>query len=333
MNSPARVVVFSSSCISLPLIERLAQRGQLAAVVIYFSDQPQQRQDARQLAATLQPHGITLLEYPSAEPASLLKQLDQWRANIGLSFAFGKIFPPPLIDYFQGKLMNLHASDLPNYRGPMPIYWQIRHGLDELPLTLHQVSADIDAGDIGLQTRLALHPFDTTQSATFKLMHSAADLFEQALGQLQQGSLEWQPQRPWSDADYKASALQPKDLQLNRTHSAQEIVRACRAGNPAQGFEVHTPLGAFHLMQATVQPQPTFGAAAGTVVMIDKQQGWLVATREGCVSFDVVVTSGGYFSGYQFALLNGFEAGMCLFGIGAAGCLADIQEQINEKRG
>lgn len=323
-----RVVVFSSSCIGLPVIERLAQNGWLAAVVIALSDNPQKRQDAQQLAATLQPHGVALLEYPKDEPASLLKPLDQWQANIGLSFAFGEIFPAALIDYFQGRLINLHASDLPDYRGAMPIYWQIRQGADELPLTLHQVSARVDAGDIGLQTRIPLHPFDTTQSATQKMMQAAPNLVEQALTQLQLGTLNWQPQRSKRESDRHAPAPGPQDLQLNwNSHSAEDIAQACRAGNPALGFEVKTQFGSFHLMQASVQQQPNYGVPAGTVLMIDKQQGWVLATRQGSVSFDVVLNQNGYFSGYQFALLNQIEAGMCMSAAPARTSFSGIHEQ------
>ena len=51
---------------------------------------------------------------------------------------------------------NLHPSLLPQYRGPTPLFWQLRQGETETGVTLHKMCAGIDTGDIVAQQRLLI---------------------------------------------------------------------------------------------------------------------------------------------------------------------------------
>lgn len=52
--------------------------------------------------------------------------------------------------------LNLHPSLLPRYRGPAPLFWQLRTRERESGITLHRVSPDVDAGPIVGQVRVEL---------------------------------------------------------------------------------------------------------------------------------------------------------------------------------
>ena len=316
-----RVVVFSSSCMSLPLIVSLQQAGQLAGVVFAISDHPQRQMDSQQLAAHLQQLDVPRVQYNPQQPDSVIAALDHWLAGqgsgitlrAGVIFSFGPLLPAVIIDFFAGLLVNLHASDLPNYRGSMPVYWQLRHGASEIPLTLHQVEASADTGAIGLQTRVTLHPFDTFQTANVRLMNAAPALLAEALSLMQQGTLKWQPQREKNAADFYACDVTAAHLQADlQTLSARQLVSAARAGNPNYGVSFNSQWGPLQLMQASLSSQPAYGVRPGTVLMVDKFRGWIVATRDGSVALDVVIHQSGYFSGYQFAVANAIEAGTVL---------------------
>ena len=56
------------------------------------------------------------------------------------------------------------ASDLPKYRGAMPLYWQIRNREEQGCLSMIKVEEGFDSGDILLQQSLPLHPLDTLNS-------------------------------------------------------------------------------------------------------------------------------------------------------------------------
>jgi methionyl-tRNA formyltransferase len=52
--------------------------------------------------------------------------------------------------------LNLHPSRLPRYRGPAPLFWQLRARERESGITLHRVSPDVDAGSIVGQARVEM---------------------------------------------------------------------------------------------------------------------------------------------------------------------------------
>lgn len=73
---------------------------------------------------------------------------------LGISVAFNKIFGKKLLS--QLKVVNLHPSLLPKYRGPSPELWAIRNNESEIGVTLHYADEGIDTGDIILQQRFSI---------------------------------------------------------------------------------------------------------------------------------------------------------------------------------
>lgn len=52
--------------------------------------------------------------------------------------------------------INLHPSLLPKYRGPAPLFWQLRAGLTQSGITLHRMERTFDSGDIIAQKEVSL---------------------------------------------------------------------------------------------------------------------------------------------------------------------------------
>ena len=44
--------------------------------------------------------------------------------------------------------LNLHPSALPRFRGPDPVFWQLRAGASRAGVTVHVATDDVDAGPI-----------------------------------------------------------------------------------------------------------------------------------------------------------------------------------------
>ncbi len=77
--------------------------------------------------------------------------------------------------------VNLHPSLLPAYRGPAPLFWQLRSGEAETGVTLHRVDERIDAGDIVCQCRVPLPRGAGAQTLNRRLAAAGARLFLAAL--------------------------------------------------------------------------------------------------------------------------------------------------------
>jgi methionyl-tRNA formyltransferase len=263
------------------------------------------------LIATLQQQAIPLVRY---HPDNVIAQLQQWQVKSGVVLSFSQLFPLKIIQYFAGQMYNIHPSALPDYRGNMPLYWQIRHNKDETKLSLVRVTERIDAGDIGYQLPLPIHPFDNYQSLNFAVMELAPQLLLEARQQEEKQGLNWRKQRPLTDQDFYARKLNQDDVKLGwAEYSAVDIAAAIRAANPHfGGLVINFAQGQCQVMQASVSQQPDYGVKPGTILCVNKNQGLIVATKKGALSLDVIVSQTGYFSGYTFAIKYKLYAGASL---------------------
>lgn len=306
-----KVVVFTTSCVSIPVIELLASQNRLAGVVTLL----QQELGEHRLAGDLQQLRPQLVQanIPQVDlnDTRLLAQFDYWQASAGLVFGFSHKIEAQVCDYFEGDIFNLHASDLPVYRGSNPIYWQLRDNLTRTQLTLHRLTQQMDSGEIGLQSPLVIHPFDNHQSFSLRVMQAAPQLVADFIAGYEAGAIEWRAQQGEVSLAPRVNA---DNAQLSWSeHTVADFIGAARAGNPHHGgVAVHVNGGTFNVMQISASSQPSFGCVPGTVLAVDKGKGLIVAAKDGAVSLDVIVAQSGYYSGYQFAVFYQLDAGMIL---------------------
>ena len=80
--------------------------------------------------------------------------------------------PVEWLDQVRVKV-NIHCGELPKYAGMMPIFWQINDGLDEISIILHDLTKEIDAGKVFLQTKIKLSHslFETSKLAKSQSAH------------------------------------------------------------------------------------------------------------------------------------------------------------------
>lgn len=62
--------------------------------------------------------------------------------------AFGQIIDKRLIDFMKGKILNIHASILPELRGSAPINWAIVNGLKKTGVSIMSIDVGLDTGDV-----------------------------------------------------------------------------------------------------------------------------------------------------------------------------------------
>ena len=94
---------------------------------------------------------------------------------------FPNRLPNHLLDRAQLASVNIHPSILPGYRGPSPLFWQLRDGLRVVGVTLHHMNSSIDSGDIVSQMEIELPLGISGPKADQLLSKSGADLLLEAL--------------------------------------------------------------------------------------------------------------------------------------------------------
>jgi methionyl-tRNA formyltransferase len=157
------------------------------------------------------------------------------RPEVMIVAAYGLILPQAALDIPTLGCINIHASLLPRWRGAAPIQRAIQAGDAETGITLMQMDAGLDTGDI-----LSLHPvpitsIDTAASLHDKLAAQGAASIVELLPLLTRGEIRRVPQDA-SLATY-AAKITKDEARLDWGLTAQELDRRIRAFNPFPGAQ------------------------------------------------------------------------------------------------
>ncbi|AEG94805.1 methionyl-tRNA formyltransferase [Ramlibacter tataouinensis] len=164
--------------------------------------------------------------------------------------------------------LNIHASLLPRWRGAAPIHRAIEAGDAETGVTIMQMDAGLDTGDMLLAERMPVAPDDTTGSLHDKLAVLGARLIVEALELAACGGLKPVPQ-PAQGVTY-AHKIDKGEAQVDWSQPAEAIARRVRAFDPSPGASGVLNGEAVKLWRAEVdRDAPSPGAAAGTILRAD----------------------------------------------------------------
>jgi methionyl-tRNA formyltransferase len=114
---------------------------------------------------------------------------------------------------------------LPAFRGPHPLFWQLRDGLTEIGVTMHRMDAGLDTGDIALQEAVALPDGLSGPEIEWLAGDAGGRLFVKALQSLATGNLSLQPQQPGGS---RQGRPQEADFVLDRAWSARRAFNFLR---------------------------------------------------------------------------------------------------------
>ena len=105
----------------------------------------------------------------------ILSILKNQKANVLVLAGFMRILSPHFIRTYQNRILNIHPSLLPAFKGAHAIRDAYEARAKETGVTVHLVTAEVDAGPILVQKKLKISPKDTLQTLEkriHKLEHS-----------------------------------------------------------------------------------------------------------------------------------------------------------------
>ena len=129
-------------------------------------------------------HQIPTLRLGNAFNDSLLA-LQNYQPDIILVSCYARILPSSVTSLAKLGCFNIHPSLLPAYRGPEPIFWQLKFGEQEMGVSIHKLTETIDGGDILKQQPLTLRNGLTRLEIERFFANAAADLLLEVLGKLE----------------------------------------------------------------------------------------------------------------------------------------------------
>ncbi|MEK7085239.1 MAG: methionyl-tRNA formyltransferase [Patescibacteria group bacterium] len=228
-----KIIFFGSSRFSLPVVEALLERHEIAAVVT-TPPKPKGRKGALSpspVAEFARARSIFILEPQKVGEAE--EALQKLGADIGIVASFGKIIPENILRIPPLGVINVHPSLLPKWRGPSPIQSALLAGERETGITIHITTAKVDAGGILGQVKVPILPDETYLELEEKLSREGARLLLDILPRVAAGSVEPYPQD--EDAATYSKRIATEDGKIDWHDSAEKIFNQIRALNPEPG--------------------------------------------------------------------------------------------------
>ena len=171
----------------------LRHRVPVSAVFTY-ADDPRENCWFGSVAALARDAGLPVFITESINDARWVDHIVALKPDVILSFYYRHLVGKAIRDVPRWGAFNLHGSLLPRYRGRCPVNWQLVHGERESGVTLHEMTARADAGDIVGQERVAVGPDDTALELTRRLTAAADVLLDRHLDALLAGRAPRTPQ-------------------------------------------------------------------------------------------------------------------------------------------
>ena len=146
--------------------------------------------------------------------------------DVILMSCYNRRLSAELIEIAGTGCFNMHPSLLPHYRGPEPIFWQMKAAA-QTGVSWHRVVHDLDAGDIVAQQKVFLEEGDSYSDINLKLADAGAKLLPSLLTSLSAGTLTEKKQSPESASYYPYP--QAHDFVVDTSSSAQQAYNFMRA--------------------------------------------------------------------------------------------------------
>ncbi len=150
--------------------------------------------------------------------------------------------------------LNIHGSLLPRWRGAAPIHRAIEAGDAETGVTIMQMDAGLDTGDMLMMHTLPITPTDTTATLHDRMADLGGKLIVLALEQAAAGRLKPVPQ-PEAGVTY-AHKIEKHEAAIDWHLDATTIVRRVRAFNPFPGAAATLNGETIKVWGARVAPMP-----------------------------------------------------------------------------
>jgi phosphoribosylglycinamide formyltransferase 1 len=178
-------VLISGRGSNLQAIIDAIQTGRLdASIVVVVSNRPEARGLARARAAGIETLVLDTKAYPDrgAFDRAIAGALREREVELVCLAGYMRLVGPSLLEAFPQRILNIHPSLLPCFRGLDAQRQALEHGVRVSGATVHFVTADLDDGPIVLQAAVPVLEADTVESLAARILVEEHRIYPEAIG-------------------------------------------------------------------------------------------------------------------------------------------------------
>lgn len=297
-GKPHRVVFMGTPGFAVPILDALQDCPEVEVAAVYT---PPDRRRGRGQA--VEPSPIKRrgedLDIPVVQPrtfrdADVVGELRNYRPDVIVVAAYGRLLPPEVLAIPQFGCLNLHPSLLPRHRGPAPVAGAILAGDDITGVSLMLLDEGMDTGPIIAQRERPINASDDAGMLTEKLFADGAALLVDTLPGWTDGSVSAVKQND-ELATYTAK-LERADGLADWALSAEILSRKQRAYVPWPGLYTSWQSKEIKLLEVA----PVSGAAVEPGLVADAEgENIVIGTGEGLLGVRRLQMEGRRASGAQ----------------------------------
>ena len=266
-----RTVFLGTSEFAAAVLERLAASDHRPALVLSRPNRPRgrgRRKAAPPVAERARALGIALGQPESVNEPPVQALIAEAKPEIVVVCAFGALIKEPLLSAH--KLLNVHPSLLPRWRGAAPIERAIMAGDKRTGVSIMRLTAGLDSGPVCLTAAELIALEDTYGSLATRLQELGGELLVRTLDLFAEGEAPAFAEQDEAGITY-AEKIGPEDRLLDPSRPASELERIVRALHPHIGARVAladgTLLGVHRARDAAERtPVGTLSTVAGRLL-------------------------------------------------------------------
>jgi methionyl-tRNA formyltransferase len=282
-----RTVYLGTSDFAAAVLERLAASPHRPQLVVTRPDRPKgrgRRMTPPPVADAARELGIEVDQPASVNDPDARQRIAQAAPDVLVVCAFGALIKEELLA--EHRILNVHPSLLPRWRGAAPIERAIMAGDSTTGVSIMELTAGLDSGPVCLEESEPIGPQDTYGTLSQRLQTIGGELLVRALD-------ESPPCAEQDDARVTyADKITAADRELDPGRSAVELERTVRALTPHIGAYVTLPDGTqLGVREAKARPAPDGSAAPPGTVSFDGPLP-VLATADGTLELVVVQPPG-----------------------------------------
>jgi len=186
------VVLISGRGSNLQSIIDAIDAGRLPAEVrAVISNRPDARGLARAERAGIPTEVIDHRDYPDRESydRALAEAIDRYRPALVVLAGFMRILTPEFVQHYRGRLLNIHPSLLPKFKGLDTHRRALEAGEREHGASVHLVTEELDGGPVLMQARVPVEPGDTPETLADRVLAQEHRLYPAVLRLFAEGRL------------------------------------------------------------------------------------------------------------------------------------------------